>query len=93
MGEIIKFSFDAFDVHRNTQFFKDHRQYVEHRFAALGYEVTRWGWDMNPSTGRWEQQPDGIQYKRNDSDIDLSIEVTGVVGKNLRKLIVDAARD
>ena len=82
----IKFSFSALDVWNNIKYFKDHRAYVKHRFNEMGYEVTKWNWDKNPETGSWEKDEDGITFKKNDSDLDLTIEVTGVVGKNLRQI-------
>jgi len=85
-GSVIKFSFSATDVFNNTKIFRDHRDYVRYRFAKMGYEVTQWNWDMDPETGRWEQYKDGVGFKKNDSDIELSIEVSGVVGLNLKEL-------
>ncbi len=94
MGSIIKFSFDQDDVFRNTAVFKNHREYIVWRFAQMGYLVTKWGWEMTgketDSSGKergvWKQNKDGIQFKRNDSDIDLSIEVSGEVGVNIREI-------
>lgn len=84
----IKFSFNAVDVWNNIKYFADHRAYVKYRFAQLGYEVTQWNWEKNPESGRWENNPNGIKFKKNDSDVDLSIEVSGIVGTNLRRLVI-----
>lgn len=91
-GSVVKFSFSALDVWNNIRFFDDHRSYVKHRFAELGFEVTLWNWDRDED-GVWRQFPDGIQFKKNDSDIDMSIEVSGVVGKNIRKLVLKLAEE
>lgn len=86
-GKEVKFSFDAFDVQRSTKIYKDHRDYVRSKFAELGYEVIKWNWDAGPD-GKWNPDPDGVRFMKNDSDINLSIEVIGVVGKSLRPLII-----
>lgn len=87
--ERIVFTFDENDVFTNTQFHKNHRDYIRWRFAQLGFAVTKWNWERNPLTNKWINDKTGIEFKRTDSDIQLRFEVSGIVGQNIRRLTDD----
>ena len=89
-GNVASFKFDAFDVYNNTKYFKTHRDYVRYRFQQMGLEVVKWNWEQ-AENGKWFPNEDGIKFKRMESDINVIIEVSGVIGKSLRRLVVDNA--
>jgi hypothetical protein len=85
MDQRVIITFNTDDIFRNNYLFKNHREYVQYLFKQKGYEVTKWNWESDEN-GKWHPNKDGIQFKRTDSDWELRIEVTGIVGKNLRSL-------
>lgn len=89
MGEEVKIRFSVQDVFNSTATFKTHRDFIKFKFSQMGYEVVLWNWDISPTTGAWTKYPKGLDFKRLDSDIELGFEVTGIVGQNIRKLIVE----
>ena len=66
--------------------FKDHRGLVEHFFSRQGFQVTRHMHEYsgpldNPRIDKW-----GLVYHRTDSDLQLMLEVSGIVGENILPL-------
>src|ERR1035438_7780806 len=82
--EKIVLHFTEDDVFNNTKWFKSHREFVEAKFLQLGFKVTKWNW-YRDFMGRWIQDKDGIVFKKDDSVLELSIEITGIVGLNLER--------
>ncbi len=83
-GDKVKVYITTGDIHRNTKNFKDHREYIQWRFQQMGFEVYRWGWDRQDS-GSWCKQDDGIQCKNSESNLEITMEYIGTIGKNVRR--------
>lgn len=84
-GKQVRMTFGVEDVYNNTANFENHRAYINHHFKAHGLEITKWNWDRNPDTGKWENFKDGVQFKSTDSQLDLRIEVIGTIGVNIKE--------
>jgi hypothetical protein len=82
------------DISKNSFLFKTHREYIAHQFKAHGFEITKWNWEQNkdlpvdPNTGNypWVNRPDGLDFKSTDRTVDLTMEITGTVGVNIRRI-------
>lgn len=69
--------------------FKNHREYLAHRFKQLGVEVYRWSHNYDSLGG---DNPElGLVYLGSDSVIDEAIEVHALIGHNAR--YVEATRN
>jgi len=85
-GDNVVMIFDVNDVYKNTAVFANHRDYIAHMFRLHGYEITKWNWDKNPENGKWEKYEDGLKFMSTDRQVDIAIEITGTVGKNIRRI-------
>lgn len=74
-GNKVKIIVSKDDIFRNTCLFKSYRDYIKHLFATKGFIVTK-----------WRSGKDGIMFAASDSVLNMTIEITGIIGKNIRRI-------
>lgn len=79
---VISIHVDEHDIWEKCKNFDSHRTFIAAAFRLHGFEVTRWGHEYagEDRVTKW-----GLVYGRIDSDLRTVVEISGIVGENLKE--------